>query len=94
MGKDSENTTIQVLSPQYPQFGQIRVQKFGEDYIFCAKDVCDTLDLSDVSMSVQSLDDDEKLIQKVFVSGQNRDMWFITESGLYKIIFINLPPKP
>ena len=53
---------------------------------FVAKDVCEVLELSDVSMSVAKLDDDEKLVQKLFVSGQNRDMIIINESGLYTLI--------
>lgn len=40
---------------------------------FVAKDVCDILGLSNVSMSLQKLDNDEKLIRKVFVSGQERN---------------------
>jgi len=28
---------------------------------------------------LQSVDDDEKLIQTLLVSGQNRDCWFLTE---------------
>lgn len=53
---------------------------------FVAKDVCGILRLSDVSMSIQRLDEDEKLVQKLFVSGQNRDLWLVNESGLYNLI--------
>ena len=44
------------------------------------------LGLVDVSMSLKSLDDDEKLTQTLFVSGQNRSMWTINEPGLYGLI--------
>ena len=60
---------------------------------FVAKDVCAALDLSDVSMSVSKLDDDEKLVQKIFVSGQNRDMVIINESGLYTLILRSNKPE-
>lgn len=60
---------------------------------FVAKDVCAALDLSDVSMSVSKLDDDEKLVQKIFVSGQNRDMFIINESGLYTLILRSNKPQ-
>ena len=60
---------------------------------FVAKDVCAALGLSDVSMSVSKLDDDEKLVQKIFVSGQNRDMVIINESGLYTLILRSNKPE-
>lgn len=60
---------------------------------FVAKDVCAALNLSDVSMSVSKLDDDEKLVQKIFVSGQNRDMFIINESGLYTLILRSNKPE-
>ena len=60
---------------------------------FVAKDVCEALELSDVSMSVAKLDDDEKLVQKLFVSGQNRDMIIVNESGLYTLIMRSNKPE-
>jgi anti-repressor protein len=44
-------------------------------------------------MSLQKLDNDEKLIQKLFVSGQNRDTWTINESGLYSLILRSNKPQ-
>ncbi len=52
-----------------------------------AIDVCTILDHSDVSMAVSRLDEDEKLIQAMFVSGQSRQTWLVNESGLYHLIF-------
>lgn len=54
---------------------------------FVAKDVCDILELTDVSMSLKRLDERDKLVQTVFVSGQNRNVSTINESGLYDLIF-------
>ncbi|ATN94298.1 antirepressor protein [Lysinibacillus phage vB_LspM-01] len=62
------------------------VMKDNEPW-FVAKDVCSILELSDVSMSLKRLDEDDKLIQTVFVSGQNRNVSTINESGLYDLIF-------
>lgn len=64
----------------------VRTVMIGNMPWFVAKDVCEVLELSDVSMSVAKLDDDEKLVQKLFVSGQNRDMIIVNESGLYTLI--------
>lgn len=64
----------------------------GEPW-FVAKDVCDILQLTDVSKSVERLDDDEKLIRKIFVSGQSRDVILVNESGLYNLIFRSNKPE-
>ncbi|WP_346654860.1 BRO family protein [Cytobacillus firmus] len=53
---------------------------------FVAKDVCDILEHSQVSKAVERLDDDEKLMGTIFLSGQNRETWLINESGLYSLI--------
>jgi prophage antirepressor-like protein len=58
----------------------------GEPW-WVAKDVCKILEHSDVSMAVSRLDEDEKLIQAMFVSGQNRNMLLVNESGLYHLVF-------
>jgi len=54
--------------------------------LFIAKEICQHLDISDTSMATKSLDEDEKLIQTLFVSGQNRRLTLITESGLYSMV--------
>lgn len=75
------------------EFGEIRTISIAGESWFIAKDVCTALELSDVSMTVKRLDDDEKLIQTVLVSGQGREMWFINESGLYNLIFQSRKPE-
>lgn len=58
-----------------------------------AKDVCDALGLSDTNKALSPLDEDEKLTRKLFVSGQNRNMWLVNESGLYNLIFRSNKPE-
>lgn len=58
-----------------------------------AKDVCEILGLSDVSISLKNLDEDEKLIQTLFVSGQNRDILTINEPCLYRLILRSNKPN-
>lgn len=64
----------------------------GQPY-FVAKDICDVLQLTDVSMTMERLDEDEKLTQVLFVSGQGRQMWLVNESGLYNLIFRSNKPE-
>ncbi len=68
------------------------IEKDGEIW-FVAKDLCDILELSDVSMTVRSLDEDEKLIQALFVSGQVREVMTVNEPGLYSLIFKSRKPE-
>lgn len=77
---------------QHPEFGEIRVEKQGADYIFCAKDVCDALELDNVTNAIAKLDKDEYLTLKILKSGQKRDMLFVTESGLYALIIRSNKP--
>lgn len=65
----------------------------GDTVWFVAKDVCEVLDHSDVSMAVSRLDEDEKLTQTMFVSGQNRKTWLVNESGLYSLIMTSRKPE-
>ena len=58
-----------------------------------AKDLCDYLELGNISMALERLDDDEKLTRKVFVSGQDRTMWLVNESGTYALILRSNKPK-
>lgn len=60
---------------------------------FVAKDVCAALGLSDVNKTVSKLDDDEKLIRKLFVAGQDRHVIIINESGLYTLILRSNKPE-
>ena len=64
----------------------------GEPW-FVAADVCDALGLGDTSKACSRLDDDEKLIRTMFVSGQNREMLVINESGLYSLILTSRKPE-
>ena len=70
-----------------------RVAEINGAHWFIAKDICQILGLSDVSMALSRLDTDEKLIQKLFVSGQNRDIALINESGLYALIMRSYKPS-
>ncbi len=64
----------------------------GEPW-FIAKDACDSLEISDVSNACKNLDDDEKLIRTLNVSGQNREMTLVNEPGLYELTFKSRKPE-
>ena len=72
---------------------QIRIESIDGNPWFVAKDLCDYLELGNISMALERLDDDEKQTRKVFVSGQERPMWLVNESGMYALIIRSSKPK-
>ena len=62
----------------------------GEPW-FVAKDVCEVLGLSNPSMAIDALDDDERARFKL---GRQGDAWVISEAGLYSLTIRSRKPKP
>lgn len=60
--------------------------------MFLAKDVADWIEHSQTSKMLQSIDEDEKLTGTLFLSGQNREMWFLTEDGMYEVLMQSRKP--
>lgn len=71
---------------------EFRIYGDFENPLFLAKDVAEWIEHSDVSTMLKGIDENEKLIQTIFVSGQNRDMWFLTEDGLYEVLMLSRKP--
>lgn len=80
---------------QFDNGSNVRVVPFMDKAIswFVANDVCGVLDIADTSQAMERLDDDEKRIIKIQDNGQGRDMWLISESGLYALIFTSVKPN-
>lgn len=64
-----------------------------EEPLFLAKDVAGWIEHSDVHKMVASIDEDEKLSGTLFLSGQNREAWFLTEDGLYEVLMQSRKPQ-
>ena len=76
---------LSVQAFQNAEFGEIRVVNQNGEPWFIAKDICDSLGLSQVSRAVSSLDNDEKntlTISKGIKGNPNKVV--ISESGFYK----------
>lgn len=71
-----------------------RIRMYGtiENPIFLASDVAEWIEHSQTSKMVRSIDDNEKLMGTLFLSGQNRDVWFLTEDGLYEVCMQSRKP--
>nr|WP_041915000.1 BRO family protein [Selenomonas ruminantium] len=85
----------EVLGKQFRMYGTV------EQPLFLAKDVAEWIDYAwanskqvsrDVSRMLRTVDEDEKLTGTIFLSGQNREMWFLTEDGLYEVLMQSRKP--
>ncbi|MBE9107447.1 hypothetical protein IQ229_21695 [Nostoc cf. edaphicum LEGE 07299] len=65
---------------------EIRFVGTADEPWWVAVDVCKVLELDDTSKAVSRLDDDEKLIRTLLLSGQRRESLLVNESGLYSLV--------
>lgn len=90
---------IQVLKQTELLGHQFTVYGTAENPMFLAKEVAECIDYAktskgkfDVSNMVSSVDEEEKLVRTIFVSGQNREVWLLTEDGLYEVLMQSRKP--
>ena len=87
-------STKEILGRSFTVYGTV------EEPLFLAKDVAEMIEHSDVSMMMKSIDSDEKV---KFVCDTNnacitskarktQESWFLTENGLYEVIFQSRKP--
>ena len=93
------NTEIQIVEKQEVLGRMVNVYGSFENPLFLAKDVAQWIDYSKngkgaykVSEMLQCVDEDAKLIRTLFVSGQNRNVWMLTENGLYELLMQSRKP--
>lgn len=82
----------QSLSQEIVLNRKINIYGDMETPMFLAKDVAEWIEHSRASEMLKSIDDEEKLLQKILASGQHREMWFVTEDGLYEILMQSRKP--
>jgi len=73
--------TTEVLGQELKIYGDM------ENPLFLAKDVAGWIQHSNSNMMLQSVDDDEKVIKNVYTPGGSQETWFLTEDGLYEVLF-------
>ena len=85
-------TALRVLHTAEIMGESFQIYGTAENPLFLAKDVASWIEHSDVSTMLRSVDDDEKLVQTMFVSGQNRECWFLSENGIYEVLMLSRKP--
>ena len=71
------------------EFGQLRTVEIDGEIYFVAADVCKILELTNPTVAVSRLDEDEKAKFNLGYSGSpgNPNVTCVNESGLYRLIF-------
>ncbi len=87
---ENQNSQLAIFNFQETE---VRVISIENEPWFVAKDLCDVLELSEVSNTLKRLDDDEKLTRALFVSGQTRDISIVSESGMYNLVLKSRKPQ-
>ena len=72
-------------------FGQVRTIMIDDEPWFVASDICKALDLSNATVSVQRLDDDEKSKFNLGLSGGATNC--VNEYGLYSLVLASRKPE-
>lgn len=72
------------------EFGKVRVLEIENEPWFVAKDICDILELSNPSVALKNLDEDERT---KFNLGRQGNTNLINESGLYALVVRSRKPE-
>ena len=83
---------LQIINQQEVLGKDFKIYGTKDNPLFLAKDVAEWIEHSKPSMMLNSIDEEEKLKETLFTSGQNREMWFLTEDGLYEVLMQSRKP--
>ena len=86
------DTSIKIINQQEVLGKNFTVYGTFDNPLFLAKDVAGWIEHSDASTMAKAVDEEERLTQTLFVSGQNRDCLFLTEEGLYEVLMQSRKP--
>lgn len=76
------------------EFGKIRTVEINNEPYFVGKDVAEVLGYTNTPKAIRDhIDGEDKLTERIVLSGQNREVIFINESGLYSLILSSKLPS-
>ena len=79
---------------QNAEFGSVRTTTVNGEVMFVAKDAATILGYTNTAKAIRDhIDDEDKLTERIVLSGQNREVIFINESGLYSLILSSKMPN-
>lgn len=75
------------------EFGEIRTVTVDGEPWFVGKDIAEIMQYTNTQKAIRDhVDEEDKLTERIVLSGQNREVIFINESGLYSLIFSSKIP--
>lgn len=85
---------LNIINEQVVLGKEFKVYGDFENPLFLAKDVAEWIgyDISSINKMLNNVDADEKLNGIIFRAGQNREMIFLTEDGLYEVLMQSRKP--
>ena len=83
---------LQVIEQREVLEKDFKIYGDKENPLFLAKDVANWIDHSDTSKMIKNIDEEEKLVRTLFLSGQKREALFLTEDGLYEVLMQSRKP--
>ena len=83
---------IKVINKSMLLGKEIDVYGSVDEPLFLAKDVAEWIEHTQPSKMVETVDEDEKLMGTIFLSGHNREVWMLTEDGLYEVLMQSRKP--
>ena len=90
--ENSGASALQVLNKSELLGRQFTIYGTADNPLFLAKEVAEVIEHRDISTMVRMVDEEERLTQTLFVSGQNRSVWLLTEDGLYEVLMQSRKP--
>jgi prophage antirepressor-like protein len=85
---------LQVFKQQEVLGKMFTIYGDAENPLFLAKEVAEWIDYNKdkIGQMLKTIDEEEKETSPIFYSGQVRDMWFISEDGLYEVLMQSHKP--
>ena len=71
---------------------EIIIRGNAENPLFRANDIATVLDISTIRTTILHFDDSEKVVETIKTNGGSQQVTFLTEKGLYKVLFKSRKP--
>lgn len=83
---------LTIVSNQTVLNNKFNIYGTFEEPLMLAKDVAKWIGHTNITHMMNIVDEEEKLTYTIRNSGQNREMWFLTENGVYEVLMQSRKP--
>lgn len=86
------NTNLEVIKQQQVLGKEFKIYGDFENPMFLAKDVAEWIEHSNPRVMLNTVDENEKVVNNVYTLGGVQESWFLTEDGLYEVLMQSRKP--